>query len=84
MAIIDSQVYVYEADTPKRPWHSVPNWPTHVTGDLPGHPGPARARVRRLGFQALPAGHRLDPRLRGRQLRAGLRALLPDRAPERQ
>ena len=27
MTIIDSQVHVYEANTPKRPWHSVPNWP---------------------------------------------------------
>src|SRR5829696_8514065 len=25
--------HVYEANTPKRPWHSVPNWPDHVTGD---------------------------------------------------
>ena len=33
MAIIDSQVHVYEANTPKRHWHSVPNWPDHVTGD---------------------------------------------------
>ena len=33
MAIIDSQVHAYEANTPKRPWHSVPNWPDHVTGD---------------------------------------------------
>ena len=33
MAIIDSQVHVYEANTPKRPWHSVPNWPDHVSGD---------------------------------------------------
>src|SRR6478672_8719316 len=33
MTIIDSQVHVYEANTPKRPWHSVPNWPAHVTGD---------------------------------------------------
>ena len=33
MAIIDSQVHVYEANTPQRPWHSVPNWPDHVTGD---------------------------------------------------
>ena len=33
MAIIDSQVHVYEANTPKRPWHNVPNWPDHVTGD---------------------------------------------------
>ncbi len=33
MPIIDSQVHVYEANTPKRPWHSVPNWPDHVTGD---------------------------------------------------
>ena len=23
MAIIDSQVHAYEANTPKRPWHSV-------------------------------------------------------------
>ena len=33
MTIIDSQVHAYEANTPKRPWHSVPNWPDHVTGD---------------------------------------------------
>src|SRR5271169_4376908 len=33
MAIIDSQVHSYEANTPKRPWHNVPNWPDHVTGD---------------------------------------------------
>ena len=33
MAIIDSQVHVYEANTPQRPWHNVPNWPAHVTGD---------------------------------------------------
>src|SRR6267378_8636396 len=31
--IIDSQVHAYEANTPKRPWHTVPNWPAHVTGD---------------------------------------------------
>jgi hypothetical protein len=33
MTIIDSQVHVYEANTLKRPWHSVPNWPHHVTGN---------------------------------------------------
>ena len=33
MTMIDSQVHCYEANTPKRPWHSVPNWPDHVTGD---------------------------------------------------
>ena len=33
MTIINSQVHAYEANTPKRPWHSVPNWPAHVTGD---------------------------------------------------
>ena len=33
MAIIDSQVHAYEANTPKRPWATVPNWPDHVTGD---------------------------------------------------
>src|SRR5512145_195298 len=33
MTIIDSQVHAYEANSPKRPWHTVPNWPDHVTGD---------------------------------------------------
>ena len=33
MAIIDSQIHAYEANTPKRPWDTVPNWPAHVTGD---------------------------------------------------
>src|ERR1700751_4371629 len=33
MPIIDSQVHAYEANTPKRPWASIPNWPDHVTGD---------------------------------------------------
>src|ERR1700756_1185900 len=33
MMIIDSQVHAYEANTPKRPRHTVPNWPDHVTGD---------------------------------------------------
>jgi len=33
MAIIDSQVHAYEANTPKRPWKSVPNWPPSATGD---------------------------------------------------
>jgi predicted TIM-barrel fold metal-dependent hydrolase len=33
MPIIDSQVHAYEANTPARPWHNVPNWPAHVTGD---------------------------------------------------
>jgi len=31
--IIDSQVHAYEANTPKRPWLSVPNWPPSATGD---------------------------------------------------
>ena len=33
MTMIDCQVHAYEANTPKRPWHNVPNWPPHVTGD---------------------------------------------------
>jgi predicted TIM-barrel fold metal-dependent hydrolase len=33
MTIIDCQIHAYEANTPKRPWHNVPNWPAHVTGD---------------------------------------------------
>src|ERR1700739_2079775 len=44
MPIIDSQVHAYEANTPKRPWHSVPNWPDHVTGDAMV-PGTARVGV---------------------------------------
>ena len=31
--IIDAQVHAYEANTPKRPWKSVPNWPPSATGD---------------------------------------------------
>ena len=31
--IIDSQIHAYEANTPKRPWRSVPNWPSSATGD---------------------------------------------------
>src|SRR3984957_19479383 len=30
--IIDAQVHAYAANTPERPWYSVPNWPAHVTG----------------------------------------------------
>ena len=33
MPIIDSQVHAYEANTPKRPWKNVPNWPPSATGD---------------------------------------------------
>jgi L-fuconolactonase len=33
MTIIDTQVHAYEANSAKRPWRSVPNWPAHVTGD---------------------------------------------------
>src|SRR5712672_632065 len=33
MTIIDSQIHAYEANTAKRPWQSVRNWPDHVTGD---------------------------------------------------
>ena len=33
MIVIDSQVHAYEANTPARPWHIVPNWPDHATGD---------------------------------------------------
>ena len=32
--VIDAQVHAYAANTPERPWHSVPTtWPAHVTGD---------------------------------------------------
>src|SRR5258708_8005451 len=35
MTIIDAQVHAYAANTPERPWYSVPTtWaPNHVTGD---------------------------------------------------
>ena len=31
--IIDSQVHCYEANSPQRPWHSVPDWRPSATGD---------------------------------------------------
>ena len=31
--IIDSQIHAYEANTPKRPWKTVPNWPPSANGD---------------------------------------------------
>jgi predicted TIM-barrel fold metal-dependent hydrolase len=33
MPIIDSQIHPYEANTPKRPWVSTPNWPSSATAD---------------------------------------------------
>jgi len=34
MAIIDSQVHAYAANTPQRPWRKPPHdWPDHVTGE---------------------------------------------------
>ena len=33
MPIIDSQIHPYEANTPKRPWLSTPNWPPSATAD---------------------------------------------------
>src|ERR1700751_3824920 len=33
LPIIDAQAHAYAANTPERPWNSVPNWPSHVTGD---------------------------------------------------
>ena len=33
MMIIDSQVHAYEANTPKRPWKNMRNWPPSATGD---------------------------------------------------
>jgi L-fuconolactonase len=33
MTITDSQVHAYEANTANRPWHIVPDWPDHATGD---------------------------------------------------
>ena len=33
MAVIDSQVHAYEANSPKRPWKSTPNWPPSASGD---------------------------------------------------
>src|SRR3954447_1685483 len=51
---------------------------------VPGHLGPARPGVRRLGFRSLFVGHRLDARVRRRQLRAGRRTLSQDRPPQRQ
>src|SRR5919106_1461060 len=44
MTIIDSQVHAYEANTPKRPWHTVPNWPD-VVADWRRTPGAVGVRI---------------------------------------
>ena len=31
MAIIDSQIHAYEANTPKRPWKTVPDSPSMIS-----------------------------------------------------
>ena len=31
MTVIDSQVHAYEANTPQRPWFTVPNWPDRLS-----------------------------------------------------
>ena len=33
MPVIDSQVHAYAANTPERPWDSVPNWPASASGE---------------------------------------------------
>src|SRR5437870_9803950 len=33
MLTIDSQVHAYEANSPKRPWLTQPNWPPSVNAD---------------------------------------------------
>lgn len=33
MPVIDAQVHTYQANSPARPWRTVPNWPAHVTAD---------------------------------------------------
>ncbi len=66
-------------DQGQRCLHAVPR-----TLSFPGHLGPPRPRVRRLGFRPLPVGYRLDSRLRSRQPRTGGRGLPPNRPPERQ
>ena len=77
--VLDARQAQERRDQSQRRVHAVAE-----TVSLPGHLGPARARVRRVGIRALPVGHRLDARLRGRQLRAGRRALPPDRPLERE
>jgi hypothetical protein len=46
-------------DQGERGLHAVPE-----PVSIPGHLGPARPRIRCLGFRPLPVGHRLDSRLR--------------------
>ena len=53
MAIIDSQVHLYEANTPQRPWRSAaPGWPPHVTGE---EMVAAMDKLSRVGEQPSPA-----------------------------
>jgi len=65
-------------------------WRLHAVAEnliLPGYRdsfSPAQARVRRMGIRALPLGHRWTARLRGRQLRAGVKPSRPKPTLERQ
>ena len=52
MTIVDSQVHAYEANTPKRPWATVPNWPISGTGDEDGG-GNGQGRRRRRDLHLL-------------------------------
>jgi hypothetical protein len=40
MTMIDSQVRAYEANTPKRSWRSVPNWPVAARQNRSRKSGP--------------------------------------------
>src|SRR3981189_596765 len=33
MPVVDAQVPASAANAPQRPWHTVPTWPDHATGD---------------------------------------------------
>ena len=48
MAIIDSQIHAYEANTPKRPWKTVPDSPLTRPATRCGGDGQARRRRRDL------------------------------------
>ena len=54
MPIIDSQVHAYEANTPKRPWASVPNWGSKAAAKDSNGPG-AGGQASRWLIRAPPA-----------------------------
>jgi hypothetical protein len=83
MTIIDAQVHAYAANTPQRPWHSVPNWPPHATGDEMVAAMDISGRLGGLPLAVHPRAHELGFHLRSKLSRYTDRLEFRDRSPDR-